>query len=324
MRLVGYAALIALTAAGAAVAGGAGARGGALSRSSATADEAPLAEAAPAAALLPGRPGFLPRLPAGAEQLAQVVVGTPPDWNTVPYKWVGRLQFKSASGNTYLCSAQFIAPKVILTAGHCIKNYENNSFHSDFIFLLQYRNGSYSHRYRGLCASVPAGYSLPANYSSESAEQKETDRFAASQYDYGMILLNAPSATGYFRAWQGSWKAGDWHGATKIGYPGDLAAGEELQSAHGALLFADDIWGVDTWPQLLALWQFNPYLTQGMSGGGWVGSLSPVEAPGNNVLISLSSFDITSHPEMAFGPQFNTTVFNALLDHVASGGCLPH
>jgi hypothetical protein len=257
---------------------------------------------------------------------AQVVLGTTGDMNAPPLEWAGKLRGKLPDGNGFYCSAQFIAPRVVLTAGHCIKNLARNTFNSGFAFFLQYKSGGWTHVYHGLCWSVPAAYSLPADYGSRDERQRQRDVFTADQYDYGMILVDSPSATGSFPSWAGSWKEGDWHGATKIGYPADVAAGQVIQVAHGALIFADDIpiLGVPAFPRLLALWQDNPSLTEGTSGGGWVGNFGTAEGPRTNVLVSVTSFHFLNHPEMSYGPQFDSDLFKQMLDHVAAGGCLGH
>jgi hypothetical protein len=238
-----------------------------------------------------------------------------------PLKWGGLLVVKTGDGKLGRCTAQFIAPQVILTAGHCFKDLEQNAFATDVAFLLQYQNKTWAHRYGWQCGSVPARYSLPEDYKNHNDEQKKSDELTAAQYDYAMILVDSPSTTGYFQNWAGSWKPGQWHGATKVGYPGEVTSGEVIQKAHGALIFADDIGGETELPRLLALWQFNPHLTQGISGGAWIGNFDPQEGKDSNVVLSVSSFFPESHPEMTFGPQFDRDEFRTLLDHVASGGC---
>jgi Trypsin len=252
-----------------------------------------------------------------------IVLGTPGDVNAIPFKWAGMLRFKGPDGNRYLCSGQFIAPQVVLTAGHCLYDLQRRAYSSDFTFLLQYDRGTYSHEYRWRCASKPAQYSLPAAFDSHSDDQKKIDLFRADQYDYAMILVNSPSITGYFKNWDGSWKKGDWHGATRIGYPADVMNAQLMQEAHGVVFFPDDIPFVPgaSFPRLLALLQFSPYLTEGTSGGGWIGNLSSVDAPDNNVLVSVNSFHLPKLPVMEFGPQFDKDQFRSLLNHVASGGC---
>ena len=268
--------------------------------------------------------GIIVALLAAGPAAAQPVLGTTGDMNAPPLEWAGKLRGKTPDGSGFYCSAQFIAPRVLLTAGHCIRNLKDNTFNSDFAFFLQYQSGGWTHVYHGLCWSVPAAYSLPPDFASHTGEQQQRDVFTADQYDYGMILVDTPSTTGYFHGWAGSWKEGDWHGATKIGYPADVAAGQLIQLAHGALIFADDIplLGARAFPRLLALWQDNPRLTEGTSGGGWVGNFSTQEGPQSNVLISLTSFYFRDHPEMSYGPQFDQQIFQQMLDHVAAGGCL--
>jgi len=50
---------------------------------------------------------------------APLIAGNPA---VAPLKWVGLLVFQNAKKQTFSCTAQFIAPKVLLTAAHCVRD----------------------------------------------------------------------------------------------------------------------------------------------------------------------------------------------------------
>jgi len=181
---------------------------------------------------LPTAPSTVER-PQTAIQLVQAETETFGNPSLAPLKWAGLLVVKMADGKVGRCTAQFIAPQVILTAGHCFYDLEQKAFATDVAFLLQYQNKTWAHAYGWQCGSVPRKYDLPEDYKNHNDEEKAIDQLTAAQYDYAIILVDSPSTTCYFRNWAGSWKHGEWSGATKIGYSGEVTSGEVIQKAHG-------------------------------------------------------------------------------------------
>lgn len=57
-----------------------------------------------------------------------------------PYRAVGKLFFTTPNGNA-TCSGAVIAPRVVLTAGHCVHNGKGN-WYSNFMFVPAFSNGS--------------------------------------------------------------------------------------------------------------------------------------------------------------------------------------
>jgi V8-like Glu-specific endopeptidase len=57
-----------------------------------------------------------------------------------PSSAVGKLFFKDAAGNTYLCTASVLRPGVVLTAGHCVHRGSGGSagFYNSFTFVPGY------------------------------------------------------------------------------------------------------------------------------------------------------------------------------------------
>ena len=74
-----------------------------------------------------------------------------------PLKWAGKFFFTESKGDA-VCSAQFIAPNVVLTAAHCVRDPENGAYYSNFMFALQYHDGASSQRYGWQCVATPDGW----------------------------------------------------------------------------------------------------------------------------------------------------------------------
>lgn len=239
--------------------------------------------------------------------------------STAPLKWSGLLVIhdveQDGKRNSMICTAQFIAPRVILTAAHCVQDYKTGVWYDldEMYFLLQYQNEQYSQAYRPVCLSRFDGwFPLPAGKQS-AAEIDGTleDRF---QWDYAMILVDRDSATGYFN-WDVDW-SGKYQNATMTGYPLAVLNGQIIQIVDGMLHFASNRRNV---VELVHAERTN--ITQGASGGAWVANFSKEETANHNSVLSVSSYMIPHLPGVSFGPYL-TADFRKLLDHV-SRGC-PH
>lgn len=209
-----------------------------------------------------------------------------------PLKWAGKLFYRRPEGD-WVCSAQFIAPHVILTAAHCVRDHDTGKYFSNFAFALQYDKGNFSHRYGWKCAVTPAGWTSHSD--------------DAWQWDYAMLLADDVSKTGHFGTrygWQGAYDH-----ASKIGYPKDVASGEIMQVDEGSLVVGKG---------LVKLNHGNPNSGKGSSGGAWVGKYSASDQKDANFVLSLTSFGRTEEPGVAYGPYFNDE-FKRLLDYVSSG-----
>jgi len=242
-----------------------------------------------------------------------------------PIKWVGLVVTKLGGSEIEYCTGQFIAPRVVLTAGHCVKDIDKNSWNdvNNMTFILQFQNGEGSHVYKVVCTAALDAYSHPANYGNLTEDQQQNADLTAHQNDYAMLLVDSDSVTGTM-AWQADWK-GKWLGATRIGYPGDILNGEIVQQAHGIVFFADSVpiftsnGSTQSYPNLVVHWQRNTKLTQGSSGGAWVANFNPAEASGNNIAITVSSFIMSDFAGAIFGPYLTSANMNALLQFTQKG-----
>jgi hypothetical protein len=249
--------------------------------------------------------------------LSDTEVGATGNPSTAPLKWSGLLVIhdveQDGKSNNMICTAQFIAPRVVLTAAHCVQDYKTGAWYDldEMYFLLQYQNGQYSQVYRPVCLSRFDGwFPLPTGAQSPT-ESADADRF---QWDYAMILVDHDSTTGYFN-WDVDW-SGKYQNATMTGYPLAVLNGQIIQIVDGTLHFAPDRHNV---VELVHAERTD--ITQGASGGAWVANFSKEETADHNSVLSVSSYLVPRLPGISFGPYL-TADYRKLLDHV-SRGC-PH
>ncbi|HEX9169963.1 MAG TPA: trypsin-like serine protease [Roseiarcus sp.] len=229
-----------------------------------------------------------------------------------PLKWVGLLAFKNAKGETFACTAQFISPKVLLTAAHCIRDQKTGEFYdvNKMFFFLQYQNDNWSEVYKVNCASHLAGY-VPKLNPNATDDEKDEAFENAMQYDFAMIQVNRESTTGHFKVdteWLGKHPF-----AFQIGYPGAIENGMIIQRDFGVLALS-----LSRQNEII-LMHANPNMTQGTSGGAWISNFSTSESPDANVVVGLTSFGIPSLPGITFGPYFRQDTYGGLFDYVSKG-----
>jgi hypothetical protein len=254
--------------------------------------------------------------------------------SVAPFKWVGLLKNATKTKNApngWDCTAQFIKPNILLTAGHCLTDLTSGQplaaiDPSKITFLLQYQDGLALQTYKAVCAATNPLWTIPANFNDMSSSDKSGAMNTAGEHDFGMVLVDGTSATGtmdYVLDWKGKFTS-----AARVGYPGDILNADIVQWAPGIVFFADQI----PLPKGLNLAndvvQWGPVTdaTHGMSGGAWVARMSDEEGPNKNILIAVTSSapqvgntEIPLFPGGTWAPYLTAAEFNPLLTFVSNG-----
>jgi len=256
-----------------------------------------------------------------------------------PFKWAGLLSephpTKDNPDAGSSCTAQFIAPRVLLTAGHCVNDLppDPSSPPSDpttWTFLLQYQNGG-GLIFHVVCAKANPLWALPTNFDSMTDDQKNAAMDAAYQHDFAMILVDHDSSTGVMPY------ALDWKGkanyVSRIGYPENILDAQIIQAVPGILFFTDALpmniarYGQPAMssPNIVGQWGPITDATQGMSGGAWVVNPDANESANSNILVAVTSFGPFNkfkqpfYPGGTFAAYLTAAEFNPLFTSVANG-----
>jgi hypothetical protein len=219
------------------------------------------------------------------------------DPNSIPLRWAGKFFFSKSDGD-YICSAQFIAPNIILTAAHCMRDDTTGQWYKDFVFALQYQRGQTTQQVTPKC------YGMWNKWVHASDDDE-----IHWHYDYAMILTEESSKTGSF-GWTYNYDPSQFPTAMKVGYPADILDGEVVQMDGGPLT------APETRSGLVMLRHGNPKNAGGSSGGAWVGNFSG-SMEGNRV-ISVTSHHVGDETSVSYGPHFDQD-FKGLLDYVQRG-----
>jgi hypothetical protein len=211
----------------------------------------------------------------------------------VPLAFAGKFVFTTPNGDA-VCSAQLIAPRLLLTAAHCVQDEETGQWFTNFEFFLQYHSGQYSQAFGVSCVGVWTGWH----------DNRSPDN---NPFDYAISLVDRQAPGWFGTAW--NW-AGSFNAATKIGYPGGIANGEVIQVDNGRILL--EYAGVAT------LQHGDRAPQEGTSGGGWVANYSPAVRNDTNYILSVSSFVYADKPGVIYGPYF-TDDFHKLSEYAARG-----
>ena len=266
---------------------------------------------------------FGPAKAAGtAVRLAQIGPPTAPIEETsgnpaqAPFKWMGLLSephpTKDKPDQGSSCTAQFIAPRVLLTAGHCINDLPPDpsdppSDPTTWTFFLQYQNGG-GIKYNVVCAKANPLWALPPNFDSLTNDQKNAAMDAAYQHDYGMIPVDRDSSTGDALrarlAGQGDIRLEDRLSREHSRRP-DHSVGARHPVLHRVLPMNVPRYGQPAMssPNIVGQWgPITDTATQGMSGGAWVVNSDPNEGANNNILVAVTSFGPFNQFKQPFYP----------------------
>lgn len=232
---------------------------------------------------------------------------------TFPWSAVGKVFYTGADGKEYVCSAAVIAPRIILTAGHCV--HDGKSGAAGFVQRLQFAPGFHLGEATGFWEAsyiittndwVKSGSKVPnaADYAVVELEDNELGRVGDVVGTLGVLTK----------------KLNPNH-VTMIGYPAafDLGGWMHQVSAQSLKNWASNtvIYGSD--------------MTPGSSGGPWIQNFGQPATgqtggtnSGSNRVVGVMSFVSTKPGDFMAGSsildQRFTTIFSQICGHKA-GNC---
>lgn len=275
-----------------------------------------------------------PRIRLAQTTVTAIDIATIGNVAVAPLAWSGKLLFTmpvtvQRDGKTVTqegfahCTAQFVAPRILLTAAHCLMDQDGTEFNPDRrYFLLQYQSGSWSKQYKISCVAFQTEYIVRADKIRTAAQLAEA-RDRALAFDFALMRVAEDSTTGFYEL------SPDWWGristATRTGYPAAVLQGQVVQQDEGMVMRLQDIplyaKRNSTRAPEVALISYNPNILGGSSGGAIVGNFNVTGARNANYLVS-----ITSHgPQRSiFGRPGDTAARrNADLGSMTVGPMLP-
>jgi len=178
------------------------------------------------------------------------------DLSALPGSLVGRIHFQTAEGNTLQCSGAFVDDhSMVLTAGHCCFDHQNNQFYKNFEVVLGYDNGG------GTAYSASTVAVSPMWKCKFCDANTEVDFCFIKMKDEGPGFLGWEADIDFSQA---EWKD---NVIDAYGYAHNFGAGEELYVAHStyaAKSFALQSLDAGTYKA-----NCNP-MHKGNSGGPWL------------------------------------------------------
>jgi len=233
-----------------------------------------------------------------------------------PYITVGKLFF-SINGSPFVCSASVIQHRVVATAGHCIHSGTTQGFHSNWVFVPAFRDGT---------APLLAWNWTAAGVTSTWATGGGTVPNAA---DYGMITFadqpigSTRYALGDITGWLG-WQTLSLaaNHTSKLGYPCNLDSCQKMQDVTSSAFRTVAPNNVE----------YGSDARGGSSGGPWVQNFQVLQSgggtgmnAGSNRVVGVTSYGYVSADPKVQGASIPDTRWVNLLQTmcgIATGNCL--
>jgi len=236
-----------------------------------------------------------------------------------PYRAAGKLFFNDGA-RTFVCSAALVKRGVAVTAAHCLADFGNSRFYTNWRFVPAYNNGS-----------APYGSWTVASAIVMTSYFNGTDscaqRGVICSNDVGVIVLNAQG--GAYAGTSAGWLGYGWGGygfnpsnlalISQLGYPGALDSGALMQRTDSQGFVAANLSGNTI---------IGSLQTGGSSGGPWAVNLGiPPTLSGisfgaeanHNIVVGVTSWGYvnTAVKEQGASP-FTSTNIIALLNRACS------
>lgn len=192
-----------------------------------------------------------------------------------PYRRAGKLFFKD-NGGSYVCSASLIKRGVVVTAAHCVSQFGENRFFSDFEYVPAYSNGKAPY-------GVWTWHTViaPKKYLNGKDKCSASGKGVVCESDIAVIVLAkqgkryAGNSTGWFGFGTGgySYTPNGQALITQLGYPVSLNGGERMMRT-------DSQGSVDK--KSAGNTVIGSLQTGGSSGGPWLVNFGAAPSPQNN------------------------------------------
>ncbi len=188
------------------------------------------------------------------------------DVTQYPFKLCGKLFFSDSNGNDYFASAQFCGDNaIILTAAHCVFDYENGNYYENFMFKEAYNNGGGNkHPIRAVC--IKTDWRSKHNYG----------------FDYSLMITDSKESQNLSYALKFPTEK-----IMAIGYPSNYDNAKRMQKVDGTKGYIKN-----NIVQML-----NNPMYKGCSGGAWFDE--------KNNIVGLNSFSYVGEDNTEYGPYFD-------------------
>ena len=194
----------------------------------------------------------------------------------------GKLYFTTPDGD-FVCAAQFVSKRVILTAAQCLQDDKSGAYYENLRFVQQLPGGK-EKTFDTDCSATFDGWTQPGD-----------ERWT---YDMGMVLLNEDSPNG----WMGlTW---NWKSIGKFGFVDETG---QVAPAAGSISVQKGI------VQIKRRGGGNDPL----GGAGWLTATKDDNGQLQHTF-SLESFTYKNQPGVSYGPYFDDRI-KTLFDYTENG-----
>jgi V8-like Glu-specific endopeptidase len=229
-----------------------------------------------------------------------------------PVAAVGRIFF-TENGQLMVCSGTLVAPNIVLTAAHCIRDGKTGAWNSNWEFIPDV-NGT-SQPYGAFAART---VTLPTNWSSPSYNSVPgTGGQGYWPLDYGFLVLSPNSAgynAGQYTGWYGMLANAPRTGSIfDLGYPAEGPWRASCTSSSCSPQFCNSPIQVhDVYQGGMSDVGISCYSSGGASGGPWFQTYN-----GQTYVASVMSDMGVVHTYAPNGERYGLTFFGAYFDNTA-------